>query len=548
MIRSLIGALAASILFASAPVALAQSAPDTLVVLDASGSMWGQIDGRTKIEIARETLSTVLSEASPDMNIGLIAYGHRQRGACSDIETLVPMGPARQTVPRMIDVARRINPIGKTPLSDAVRIAAEEMNYTENAATVVLITDGIETCDADPCALGAELERRGIDFTAHVVGFGLTGDEGRQVACLAENTGGRYFPADDADQLVDALRDTLVADESDFVDEEVEPAMPQMRRVEMTFRDAEGMPKLDYNQIEVTIEALTGRFDNWSLWGHTKQFTGDGDFAPGRYVVMITRNVDRQLLKHRFEFDVDVSGETLVIDRAIAARLRVDTWVNSGIRVEHGKGVAAANMSGNAFGVYELVPVVDGAAQKGDIIVFGYRSDLDIAVTPGTYVLRGTFGRSFTREKLIEIAPGEIRTVEFDFELAEVDVDVRDGDGFPVHNPITYLYDVPAGGKPFHSGRDRMKGEKLKWYLPVGIWRLDTGAERGGEKRSQAVAVVSAPTDRVVLRINEGQRLADDDLARLADEDRKGCLGFRGTEHGRNACLIESVDIPGIAD
>lgn len=168
--------------------AAAQSV-DTIVVFDGSNSMWGQIDGRAKIEIARETLSSVLSEASNEMQIGLIAYGHRQRGVCSDIETLVPVAPASRSVPAIIDAASRITPRGKTPLTDAVRKAAEELRYTENAATVVLVTDGIETCDADPCALGSELEKFGINFTAHVVGFGLSAEEGRQVQCLAENTG-----------------------------------------------------------------------------------------------------------------------------------------------------------------------------------------------------------------------------------------------------------------------------------------------------------------------------------------------------------------------
>jgi Ca-activated chloride channel family protein len=84
--------------------------------------------------------------------------------------------------------------LGKTPLTEAVRRAAAELKSTEEKATVILITDGIETCEADPCALGAELEASGVDFTAHVVGFGLTAEEeGKAVACLAENTGGKYI-------------------------------------------------------------------------------------------------------------------------------------------------------------------------------------------------------------------------------------------------------------------------------------------------------------------------------------------------------------------
>jgi Ca-activated chloride channel family protein len=188
----------------------ALAADRTIIVLDASGSMWGQIEGKPKLEIARETLRAVLPTIPADRELGLMAYGHRQKGSCTDIELVV--APAAGTADAIASAADGMKFLGKTPLSDAVRQAAEALRYTEDKATVVLITDGIETCNADPCALGNELEQSGVDFTAHVVGFGLSRDEGRQVACLAENTGGRYIEAGDADTLADALTETVVAE------------------------------------------------------------------------------------------------------------------------------------------------------------------------------------------------------------------------------------------------------------------------------------------------------------------------------------------------
>ena len=207
--RNVWKALAVAGMMAAWPVAGA-AADRTIIVLDASGSMWGQIDGRPKLEIARETLRTVLPTIPADRELGLMAYGHRQKGSCTDIELVVP--PAPGTAAAIAAAADGMKFLGKTPLSDAVRQAAEALRYTEDKATVVLITDGIETCNADPCALGNELEQAGVDFTAHVVGFGLSRDEGRQVACLAENTGGRYIEAGDADTLADALTETVVAE------------------------------------------------------------------------------------------------------------------------------------------------------------------------------------------------------------------------------------------------------------------------------------------------------------------------------------------------
>ena len=181
----------------------AMASSRAIVILDASGSMWAQIDGKARIEIARDTLKDVLAGVPPEVELGFMAYGHRTKGDCNDIELMVP--PEAGTADRIISAAMSLNPRGKTPLSAAVLQAAEDLKYTEDAATVVLITDGIETCDADPCALASELESKGVDLTVNVVGFGLTQEEGAAVKCLADNTGGTYISADDENGLKDAI-------------------------------------------------------------------------------------------------------------------------------------------------------------------------------------------------------------------------------------------------------------------------------------------------------------------------------------------------------
>ncbi|HLS83972.1 MAG TPA: VWA domain-containing protein [Arenimonas sp.] len=188
--------------------AQAQAGERTIIVLDGSGSMWGQIDGKPKLEIARETLASVLADLPADSELGLMAYGHREKGNCNDIELVVPPGPGNAGA--IADAAARMKFLGMTPLGESVTRAARELRFTEHKATVILITDGLETCKADPCAIGQALEESGVDFTAHVVGFGLSDEEGKQVACLAENTGGRYFAADDATGLAKALSETVI--------------------------------------------------------------------------------------------------------------------------------------------------------------------------------------------------------------------------------------------------------------------------------------------------------------------------------------------------
>ncbi len=185
------------------PVVNAVAAERAIIVLDGSASMWGQIDGVPKLDIARRALRDVLESAPGSLELGLMAYGHREKGNCADIELLVP--PHTNAGMDIAAAADKMKFLGKTPISAAVSQAADALRFSEDKATVILITDGIETCEADPCAIAAELEERGLDFTAHVVGFGLSPDEGKQVSCLADVTGGRYFSAGNAAELTQAL-------------------------------------------------------------------------------------------------------------------------------------------------------------------------------------------------------------------------------------------------------------------------------------------------------------------------------------------------------
>ncbi|NCO86245.1 MAG: VWA domain-containing protein [Rhodobacterales bacterium] len=195
--------------------AVAQERPNTILVLDASGSMWGQIDGVNKIVIAREVIAGLLADFPADQNLGLTVYGHRTRGECTDIETII--APGLDNRDAIAAAVNAINPRGMTPMTDSVIAAAEALRFTEQKATVILVSDGIETCNPDPCAAARVLEEAGIDFTAHVVGFDVTEAEAlRQMQCLADETGGLFLTASNADELTSALEQVAAA----------EPALP----------------------------------------------------------------------------------------------------------------------------------------------------------------------------------------------------------------------------------------------------------------------------------------------------------------------------------
>lgn len=198
------GLLAACGLACSTASAQTPATAQSILVLDASGSMWGQIEGQAKIAIARQAVGTML-EGWNGGDLGLMAYGHRRKGDCEDIELLIE--PTGFDSAAIRGEANALNPKGMTPITAAVRQAAEHLRFTEHKATVILVSDGEETCNADPCALGEELERAGVDFTAHVVGFDIEqGSKAHaQLRCLAANTGGHYVDARSAGELNQAL-------------------------------------------------------------------------------------------------------------------------------------------------------------------------------------------------------------------------------------------------------------------------------------------------------------------------------------------------------
>ena len=215
--------LPAALCLALAAPAAAQERPNTILVMDGSGSMWGQIEGVAKITIAQEVVAGLLADFPADQGLGLTVYGHRERGECTDIETVV--APAPGTAAEIVAAVNGIKPLGKTPMTDAVIAAAEALRYTEDKATVILVSDGVETCNPDPCAAARLLEEAGIDFTAHVIGFDVGSDAAAlaQMQCIADETGGQFLTADTADQLTEALTQVAAAAPAPEPEPEPEP-------------------------------------------------------------------------------------------------------------------------------------------------------------------------------------------------------------------------------------------------------------------------------------------------------------------------------------
>lgn len=188
-----------------------EAAKNVEIILDASNSMWGQIGGEAKITIARRVLSQIIKGLPETMNVGLRVYGHRydlnDRRACTDTELLVPIGPIDKV--KLIETVNKIQLKGKTPLVFSVLEAIKDFEKIPNGS-IILVTDGIESCGGDIKSIGPAIKKSGLELRVHIVGFDIKEKEARaELEAIAKSTEGRYLDAKDASGLLSALEQTL---------------------------------------------------------------------------------------------------------------------------------------------------------------------------------------------------------------------------------------------------------------------------------------------------------------------------------------------------
>ena len=363
----------------------------SILVLDASGSMWGQVEGEAKIAIAQRALFGLLETLPAEEELGLVAYGHRRKGDCGDIELLVPAGPGTRDAIRAAVAA--ISPKGKTPLSQAVIEAAEALRYEEAAATVILLSDGIETCDLDPCAVGAALEQAGVDFTAHVIGFDVAAEKDQaQLRCLAENTGGRFLTAANAAELAEALRQV-------GTEQPVPAEVPLLLRA----TDGEGGPVIG----EPLLWSLA-RSDGTAVFAQESAATIERALPPGRYRAEVARPGDAAATGETFTLEAGGGQRvvTLVLDAVLpAASLQAPDQAPAGSTVT--VGYAAPKASDDEIHVAE-VGSPDGRWLRYEAVRERDAVEILLPTLPGPYELRylDKRGRVLAR-RTIEATPIE---------------------------------------------------------------------------------------------------------------------------------------------
>ena len=222
-------ALVASAAIMAAP-AKAQAAPSAdapasrvLVIHDWSNSMWGVFaDGTRKYEAGITALTNALDAGFGGRDVGYRAYGHRRPGDCRDSELVSGFGALKTVRPTIVETLGQVRPTGKTPITYSLQEGLKD--FKGGSGDILLISDGVETCDADPCELMRQWTASNVNIRVHVVGVGLNEMERTAMACIAEESGGTYLDAQSSDGFEEALGQVVETIETADEADPIEPA------------------------------------------------------------------------------------------------------------------------------------------------------------------------------------------------------------------------------------------------------------------------------------------------------------------------------------
>jgi hypothetical protein len=180
---------------------------NVVFVFDASGSMNAAMEGTTRLAIAKEAMTNLTGQMEAVTLASLWVYGHRlpqsdPAASCMDIEQIITLDALDRQ--QFADAVANLNAIGYTPISTTLEMAAASLPPGE-INSIILISDGEETCAGNPCAVAQALHAANVDLVVNTIGFAADAATRQQLQCIAEVTGGLYLDAPGADELNAAL-------------------------------------------------------------------------------------------------------------------------------------------------------------------------------------------------------------------------------------------------------------------------------------------------------------------------------------------------------
>lgn len=188
--------------------------PEIEIIFDASGSMKEPTpEGMAKLDAAKQALTTIASEIEQGSKVGLRVFGaspisNDPEASCLDSKLAIPISAYDKN--RMVSQVMALNAVGQTPLGLSLQEAAKDFNPSAAKKTIILITDGEESCGRDPVNVIQQLKAQGIDLVVHTIGFNVNPKAQGQLQQISQMTGGVFALANSAGELTKELKQIAV--------------------------------------------------------------------------------------------------------------------------------------------------------------------------------------------------------------------------------------------------------------------------------------------------------------------------------------------------
>lgn len=233
--------------------ATAQSTNRILFIFDDSYSMYAPWNSNIKIEVAKKIMGEFLDSLKglPNLELALRCYGHttfiKPERNCKDTKLEVPFAPATKSAPLIKQRILKLEPLGTTPIAYSLDECVADFTPCSNCRNIViLITDGIEECQGNPCEVSIALQKKGIFLRPFVIGVGLDVKFADVFGCM-----GKFYDVSNEANFKDVLNLVLTEAISqttvqvDLLDTDKKPTETD---VNMTFYDA-ATKQVKYNYL-----------------------------------------------------------------------------------------------------------------------------------------------------------------------------------------------------------------------------------------------------------------------------------------------------------
>lgn len=472
-----------------ASAAPAMESPAVLFVLDASGSMNAKVQGKPKIDVARTVMSNLVRSLEPEFQLGLMAYGHRRKSDCQDIELVVPVGDDRRGVLREVQA---LSAKGETPLTESVVRAADVLRAHEGPTSVVVVSDGKESCGGDPCAAARAAVAAGVHLRIHVVGFDVTPDEAKQLQCIAREGKGKYFGAANGAELKRALAEVhkevsapapTAAPAAVPTPAPTPTAAPAATKTGVRLHAvlAAGKPPIEKALTWEVFSSAPDMEGNRAKAAFSYDATPFFELAPGHYWVRVSRGDSHA----EAEIDV-VAGKSEDREIVIGAGR-----VKALARLATGAPAIAKDLAWDVFvgGTLDM----EGNQKKA---AFSYDPEPVFTLPAGRYVVRVARGEASGQQE-VEVAAGEDRSIEIVIGAGRVKLTGH----------------FVAGGPPIAKG--------AAWDVFEDTQSLDGERKKVGFSYD-ATPIFTLPAGRYAVVLSRGEARVESKIEIKAGEDQAG--------------------------